>query len=338
MPYFPKLEKEFEKLSLWLDMRHEQDSKEASVVRRAALAGVRRWIRKLEVATSGAASGLTLSWSESSAPDFSAYLAYRSDEPGADTSTVLLATLSRRDERQLAVTGLTENTSYYFRIYVRDRSGFLSASNEIEARTANLPPAPTVLDTPAVFTDTEVELHWSAAADHDFREYRLYRDTTAAVTEASLRIRTVNDRAIVTHTDGGLRENTRYYYRAYVADTGDSVAASQVVSVTTVNVAPSPVSLATPDSAEITPESVHVSWSSSSAHDFARYRLFRGSVPGVSTASDSVFSTDLRDLAFCDDVGLSDSTAYYYRVFVEDRGGLLTGSNEVRVLTPPAGP
>jgi hypothetical protein len=59
---------------------------------------------------------------------------------------------------------------------------------------------------PTVFTDTEVGTDWSPSPAQDFREYRIYRDSTAAVTEASPRIRTVSDRDIVSHTDGGLVE------------------------------------------------------------------------------------------------------------------------------------
>lgn len=278
---------------------------------------------------------LTLRWSESAAPDFERYRLHRSAAPGADTTSLLVADIPQREQRQAAVTGLTENTDYYFVVFVQDRSGMRTPSSELQARTANLAPPPVTLSTPAIFTDTSVDLDWTQSAVHDFKEYRLYRDSTAAVTPGSRLVRTVAERTVAAHTDGGLRENTRYYYRLYVADTGDSVAGSNLVQVTTQNVPPPPVTLTQPDTALVSSESAPLSWTASGVHDFSAYRLQRATSPGVGAASDTVFTTTLPSLTFHQDVGLSDSTAYYYRVFVVDKAGGETGSNEVRIFTDP---
>jgi ADP-ribosylglycohydrolase len=58
MPYFTELQDEFNQLLLWLDLRHEQGSREAAVIRREALAGMKRWRRGLERAQAGRESQL----------------------------------------------------------------------------------------------------------------------------------------------------------------------------------------------------------------------------------------------------------------------------------------
>lgn len=50
MPHFPELQDEFDQLRLWLDLRHEQGSKDADVVRREMLMALKRWRRRLETA------------------------------------------------------------------------------------------------------------------------------------------------------------------------------------------------------------------------------------------------------------------------------------------------
>lgn len=290
----------------------------------------------LEGPTAISPTSFSLRWSESTAQDFERYLLYRSGTPGVDTTALLVADIAQKDQRQTSVTGLVENTTYYFRVFVQDRSGLRTPSDELQATTANLPPAAVALSPPSIFTDRSVDLGWSGSGVHDFREYRVYRDTTAAVTQTSQLVRTVNDPTVVAHTDAGLTENTRYYYRLYVADTGDSLAGSNTVQVTTLNIAPDPVTLQQPDTAQVTAEAVPLTWTQSTVHDFASYTVRRATSPGLTEAAPTVFTTTLRSVMFFQDVGLSDSTAYYYRVYVVDDAAGATGSNEIRVLTDPA--
>ncbi len=53
MPYFGELQTEFDRLRLWLDLRHEQSSREAAAVRREMLTNMKRWRRRLARAKPG---------------------------------------------------------------------------------------------------------------------------------------------------------------------------------------------------------------------------------------------------------------------------------------------
>ncbi len=85
---------------------------------------------------------------------------------------------------------------------------------------------------------------------------------------------------------------------------------------------------------------VSLSWSPSGDLDFSTYVVFRSETGVVTTNDVVVGAVDSVDETFLDDDGLVDNTAYYYRVFTFDEGGLLTPSNVVSALTknePPPG-
>ncbi len=76
-----------------------------------------------------------LTWSRNQNTDFAAYRVYQSTTPGADTTRTLAATVANQSTAYRDVTGLLPSTTYYFRVYVVDRSGRQVPSNEVDART-----------------------------------------------------------------------------------------------------------------------------------------------------------------------------------------------------------
>ncbi len=118
--------------------------------------------------------------------------------------------------------------------------------------------------------------------------------------------------------------------------------ASDVTTETGVTIAetggdPEAVLLSAPT--EIGPDWIALSWSVNGDLDFARYRVFRGTVPSVE-AEDRVIGviTDRHVTTLVDSSGLLDATTYYYRVFVEDRDGRIARSNEVAGTTENVAP
>ena len=74
--------------------------------------------------------------------------------------------------------------------------------------------------------------------------------------------------------------------------------------------------------------SVSLSWSKNEDPDFESYRIFRDTVAGVDLNDTLVATvTDQNQTTFVDEGSDPDSTNYY-RVFVFDRAGLSSGSNE----------
>ncbi len=76
-----------------------------------------------------------LTWSRNQNTDFAAYRIFQSTAPGADTTRTLAATVTNQATLYRDVTGLAPSTTYYYRVYVVDRSGRQVPSNEVKART-----------------------------------------------------------------------------------------------------------------------------------------------------------------------------------------------------------
>ena len=77
-----------------------------------------------------------------------------------------------------------------------------------------------------------------------------------------------------------------------------------------------------------------LAWSQSESDDFAGYRLYRSDTEDVGDDATLVYSTEERSVLERTDTGLVPGTTYFYRVYVEDEWGLMTGSNMVSGTTP----
>jgi fibronectin type 3 domain-containing protein len=289
----------------------------------------------LETPTAVSQTELTLSWSKNDEDDFASYKIYRSTEPSVDVTDQLIATITRSDVTTYRDSGLQENTRYYYRVFVFDNGGTSSPSNEVGPRTLNAPPTAVTLTGNATDRSDEVDLNWTENHDHDFLEYRIYRDQSPSVGTNSTLARAVTERTSLAFLDHDLQENTRYYYRVFVADNGDSVTASNEISVLTANDPPAPVALSLVDT---THTSVTLSWTLSDASDFASYQLFMQTTPGVSTSGTPYATVTQRNRQNIVVTGLSRTPVgetpgqdYFFVVVVEDDAGGRTPSNELRV-------
>ena len=93
-------------------------------------------------------------------------------------------------------------------------------------------------------------------------------------------------------------------------------------------------------SSDVDTTAATVAWETSTAHDFAFYRLYRDFGPGVGTFSTLVAEIAERDVTSFRDTGLTKATVYYYRIFVVDDGenpGPESAGSEaaIRVETEP---
>jgi hypothetical protein len=80
-------------------------------------------------------SSSAISWSKNNDSDFASYKIYYSTTPGVSTSSTLAATITNSATTTCTVTGLSQSTTYYFKVYVYDSGGLSSASNEESATT-----------------------------------------------------------------------------------------------------------------------------------------------------------------------------------------------------------
>ncbi len=280
----------------------------------------------LNPASSISESGMTLTWSKSGISDFASYKLYRSESAGVNEGDELVTEITSEETTFYDDSGLEQSKNYYYRVYVYDRSGLFSRSNEVSAKTNNLKPSPVTLIDPEVLSDRDVRLEWSKSKENDFESYRIYRGNSNLVDNTSMLIATIRDSSLSSYVDEGLGENTTYYYRVYVYDNGGLSSGSTVKGVTTLNGEPQAVSLSFADVSGVT-----LSWTGSQIEDFESYRIHRSESPGVDESSSLVGEIYSIAATFYRDTSVEQGKVYYYRVYVRDTGGLSKGSNEIMV-------
>lgn len=173
----------------------------------------------------------------------------------------------------------------------------------------------------------QILVNWTQSTSPNFQAYRLYRGSTNNVTTASTLVTTIEGKTATGFTDTALSANTWYYYRVYVVDSFGFSAASNVDSARTqVNTAPAAVVLAGTLSTDSS--TFELSWTQSDEPDFESYRLYRKNSPGVTTADQLVKIINAQGTDVADNF-VPGPVTVYYRIFVFDRHGLSTGSNEI---------
>lgn len=272
----------------------------------------------LSVSDPAGETTIDLTWTESQERDFASYRLFRSTSPGVTEASTLLATYTESERIRHLDHGLVENTEYYYRIFVTDKGGNASGSNERKVTTANADPAAVNLSAPVEPTGQRtptLDLAWTASQAHDFEAYRIYRDTSPAVGEGSTLVRSIDTKSTTTYRDAGLKDNTRYYYRVFVRDDAGASTGSEERSLVTANRAPTPVTLSASGSAA---NSISLSWTRNTDDDFAEYRLYRGfSAGSINTLL--VTLTRAEQTTYTDLPGSDPGQDVFYKLVVVDR-------------------
>jgi hypothetical protein len=191
-------------------------------------------------------------------------------------------------------------------------------------------PEPVNLFTPYAVPNSysSITLNWSASNETDFSAYRLYRSRLAGVDSSDSLIANVANKSTTTYTDTALSETTWYHYRVFVFDANNLSAGSNEDSArTNQNTPPTAVVLATPSKVDST--SLKLVWTQNSDFDFDSYRIYRSASLGVDTLDILITVINQAGTTTYTDENLTTGQTYFYRVFVFDRQGLFTGSNEV---------
>ena len=222
-------------------------------------------------------------------------------------------------------------TDLKIRAVFTDAAGNSSAGVELgEVLTFMDPPSAVFLQPATDSTITTISLRWTKSEDQNFANYEIFRDVTSGVSrETSTKVTDLFSADQVTHEDGGLEEGKQYFYVVYVVNDLNEVAGSNVRAASTDDVPPTAVvvdSISSIDTNRLT-----LTWSRNEDSDFAEYRIYRKTSPGVTEIPiDLVATITDRFVTFLDDTGLDTvANTYYYRVFVVDNGGNSTRSNEM---------
>lgn len=289
-------------------------------------------------APEGSSTTLRLAWTQNNDADFASYKLYRSMSPNVTTSSTFLASFESQATLSYLDESLQENTTYYYKLYVFDAGGLSTASNEVNGTTLqNEPPIAVTLFEPEApnGSSTTLRLSWTQNNDPDFASYKLYRAVSPNVTTGSTFLTSFEARTSLSYVDENLQENTTYYYKLYVFDSGGlSTASNEVSGATLQNEPPVAVTLFDPEAPNGASTALRLSWTQNNDPDFASYKLYRATSPPVTTGSTLVHSEETQaNLSFLDE-NLQENTTYYYKLYVFDRGGLSSESNEVSATTP----
>ena len=231
-------------------------------------------------------------------------------------------------------TGLTLNTTYWYRVCAYNAVGCSTYSNQASITTPlGKPNAPTGLTVTST-TTTSIALSWTDNAT-DETGYRVERAPDAGGVPGTVAQITSLAANATTYTTSGLATSTTYWYRVRAAGPTNSDY-SNIVSGTTKAVPNTPTGLAVTST---TSTSIKVTWTDN-ATDETGYRVERApdnaGVPGTFAQIASLAA----NVTSYTNTGLASSTTYWYRV--RAAGAAFSAySNTVSgttLIAPPAAP
>ncbi|MCJ7820920.1 MAG: fibronectin type III domain-containing protein, partial [Bacteroidales bacterium] len=237
-----------------------------------------------------------------------------------------------------SITGLSANTTYYYRVRAYNIDGTSINSNVITVITlSDLPDPPLAPDSYSAtdITQTNFTVNWSMTAAAT--SYRL--DVSADITFSDF-LPGFSDLEIqnaISLNIAGLNANSNYYYRVRASNSGGTSPNSEIVNVTTLPDPPlAPVSN---EASDISQLNFTANWNISATAigyflDVADDEDFTVYVSGFN-------NLDVANISYYLVTGLDPNTVYYYRVRAYNEGGTSLNSTIIFVTTlsdPPAAP
>ncbi len=177
-------------------------------------------------ATPFSATRIDLSWTDNASNE-SGYRIERSTTSGSGFSQVGTAAA---DATSFSDTGLSGETTYYYRVYAYNTGGNSAYTAEASAAThsANLPEPPTGL-VASTISATQINLTWTDIATNE-ASYKVERSTTSGSGFAEIASLAANS---TSHSDTSAAAATTYYYRVRAQNVNGYSAYTPEASATT---------------------------------------------------------------------------------------------------------
>ncbi len=271
---------------------------------------------------------LTLNWTAPTGPLTGYALSYSTSAAFTDSTVVPAPAVG---DNSKPVTGLTANTTYYFRLRAVNTGG---SSPNATATVTTAPNAPTA---PGPLTATNVEvttltLNWTAPTGNTQTGYRLVRSTSAAFTDST----TLTPPAVgVTSLPlTGLTGNTTYYFRLYALNLGGSSAPATTSALTK----PAPPTLLAAPAATLTQTGLTLTWTPPAGGPTSTLTNYELQYATSADFTAGLVTTTPANTATSELIsGLSPNVLYYFRLRAQNATGFSTYAT-LQTTTLPGAP
>ncbi|MCJ7496805.1 MAG: hypothetical protein MUO78_01540, partial [candidate division Zixibacteria bacterium] len=168
--------------------------------------------------SSSTQSKLTIYWTKNQDNDFYSYRIYRGKTSLVSNDSLLVNTILSSTTTSFTDTGLSSGTTYYYKVYVYDKSGLSSGSNvESGITLENQPPVKVTISLSAVDSIT-LRVSWSQNHDLDFDFYQIFRVDTALGVTDTISVSIISQQSTTSYNDSQLKIGAKYCYYVVVYD------------------------------------------------------------------------------------------------------------------------
>ena len=298
-------------LSFTLRYRKEAESTIAQVEsRRTTDFDTSGRIRNLAAATNGF-NGANLTWS--AVQNATSYTVQYATDTAFTTNLTAAPTATTNSA---AITGLTADTEYFFRVQPNSGSQSITWSNTADATTLALG-APTI--TATVDSTSQITTNWTASSNANANtHYTLQRATNATFTAGLASFPNIN---ALTHVSTGLAVGQSYYFRVQGVTPGATSNYSNTAASVTVPNPPTGVTATANSATQIT-----VSWTA--APGASGYTIRYGTTAAANTYSTTTTGTSIAITA-----NIFQGATQYFQVFSTASGVEGAGSAIVNAQT-----
>ena len=274
-------------------------------------------------ATSASTTQINLSWTDNATNE----TGFKIERKTGSGGTYAQIATTGADVTTYNDPGLTEGTTYFYRVRATNAIGDSAYSGEASATTGTTPPdAPSGL-TATPISSSQINLSWTDVANET--GYKIERKTGAGGTYSQ--VATVGA-GVITYSNTGLTVNTTYYYRVRATNAGGDSPYSNEANTTTLDAIPAaPSGLA---ATAVSTSQINLSWVDNATNETG-FKIERKTGSGGTYAQIATVGTDVTSY---NDTGLSGTTTYYYRVRATNAIGDSSYSNEANATTSTAIP
>ena len=262
---------------------------------------------------------ISLKWTE--VPGTNGYNVYRGTAPGGESATPVATGLKTASFTNI---GLTNGTTYYFKVAATNGTGLGALSNEASATPkVPLPLAPGGLT--ATPGDKLISLKWNEVTGAT--GYNVFRGTSAGG-ESSTAVAT--GLTTTSFTNSGLNNGTTYFFKVAATNaSGQGALSSEASATPKTAIPPAPAGLtATPGDSQIT-----LTWSPVTGA--TSYNVYRGGASGAEAVAP--IATGLKTTTFTD-INLANGTPFFFTVAALNVAGTGPMSNEATATPQAPGP